>query len=221
MTTTDISETPAPPPAKFKPVHPRLVRYWHWINVVAMVLMIGSGWRIYNAAPVFPGFRFPNDLTLGVWLGGALQLHFAAMWLLVINGLVYLIYGFASGHFRRSFLPLYPREVLRDFGLALQGKLGHHVGSYNAVQRLFYVGVILAIVGVFVSGLAIWKPVQFQTIAALMGGYDGARIVHFLMMTAIVAFIFVHLALVALVPSTLWPMLWGRARGEDDHGGQS
>jgi thiosulfate reductase cytochrome b subunit len=220
MTTTDMSETPSPP-ARFKPVHPRLVRYWHWINVIAMLLMIGSGWRIYNASPIFPGFRFPNDLTLGGWLGGALLIHFAAMWLLIVNGLIYLIYGFLSGHFRRSFLPLSPRAFLQDFNLALQGKLEHRVGTYNAVQRLFYVLVILAIVGIFVSGLAVWKPVQFQWIAALMGGYEGARVVHFLMMTAIVAFILVHLTLVTLVPGTLWPMLWGRMGRKDDHGGKS
>ena len=217
MTATDITETPSPP-ARFKPVHPRLVRYWHWLNAFAMVLMIGSGWRIYNASPIFK-FRFIDDLTIGGWLGGALQIHFAAMWLFVINGLVYLIYGFASGHFRRSFLPLRPREVLRDLNLALEGKLAHHVGSYNAVQRVAYVGVVLAMIGVFVSGLAIWKPVQFQTIAALMGGYEGARIVHFLMMTAIVAFILLHLALVAIVPRTLLPMLWGRATGEHEGNG--
>jgi len=217
MTTTDATDRPAPP-AKFKPVHPRLVRYWHWVNAFAMVLMIGSGWRIYNASPVFPGFRFPNDLTIGGWLGGALQVHFAAMWLLVINALIYIVYGIVSGHFRRNFLPLSPRAFWRDFNLALDGKLDHHIGTYNAVQRVAYVGVILAIIGVVVSGIAVWKPVQFQTLAALMGGYEGARVVHFLMMVAIVAFILLHLALVVAVPKTLWPMLWGRARGEDDRG---
>jgi thiosulfate reductase cytochrome b subunit len=213
MTTTEIEGKPQPPAARFKPVHPRVVRYWHWINAIAMFLMIGSGWRIYNASPIFK-FRFFDDLTIGGWLGGALQVHFAAMWLFVINGLVYLIYGFASGHFRRSFLPLHPREFVRDFNLALEGKLEHHVGAYNAVQRVAYVGVIIALVGVVVSGLAVWKPVQFQELAALMGGYEGARIVHFLAMLAIVLFILLHLALVAIVPRTLLPMLWGRARGE-------
>jgi thiosulfate reductase cytochrome b subunit len=217
MTTTDITETPSPP-AKVKPVHPRLVRYWHWINAFAIIVMIASGWRIYNASPLFP-FRFPNEFTMGGWLGGALQLHFAAMWLFFINGLVYLIYGFVSGHFRRTFFPLRPNEVVRDLNLALHGKLEHRVGTYNAVQRLAYVGVMLALIGVFVSGLAIWQPVQFQTLAALMGGYEGARIVHFLMMAAIVAFLFLHLALVFIVPSTLLPMLWGRARGEHKQDG--
>ena len=220
MSTTDLADKPAAGTVGFKPIHPRLVRYWHWVNAVAIFLMVGSGWRIYNAAPVF-NFRFYYDLTIGGWLGGALQVHFAAMWLFVINGLVYLIYGIASGHFRRSFLPLYPRDVVRDLGLALQGKLEHHVGTYNAVQRLAYLGVIAALVGVVISGLAIWKPVQFQTLTALMGGYEGARIVHFLAMSAIVAFILLHLTLVAIVPSTLLPMLWGRARGEHKNDGDA
>jgi thiosulfate reductase cytochrome b subunit len=212
MTTTDLTGQPEPRAARFKPIHPRIVRWWHWINAFAIFLMVGSGWRIYNAAPIFK-FTFINDLTLGGWLGGALQIHFAAMWLFVVNGLVYLTYGVVSGHFRRSFLPLRPREVLRDFNLALEGKLAHQIGTYNAVQRLAYLGVITALVGIVISGLAVWKPVQFQLLAALMGGYEGARIVHFLAMTAIVAFILLHLTLVAIVPSTLLPMLWGRARG--------
>jgi thiosulfate reductase cytochrome b subunit len=220
MTTTDIETRPKPAAPRFKPVHPRLVRYWHWINAVAVILMIGSGLRIYNASPIF-GFKFPNDLTIGGWLAGALQIHFAAMWLFVINGLVYLVYGFVSGHFRRSFLPLHPREIWRDFTLALEGRLEHRVGVYNAVQRLAYVGVIAALVVVVFSGLAIWKPVQYQTMAALMGGYEGARIVHFFAMVAIVAFIFLHLTLVALVPRTLLPMLWGRARGERKEDGET
>lgn len=220
MTAADIADkSPAPQAARFKPVHPRLVRWWHWINAFAIFFMIGSGWRIYNASPIFK-FRFFNDLTIGGWLGGALQIHFAAMWLFVINGLVYLIYGFASGHFRRSFLPLRPRDVLSDFNLALEGKLAHHVGTYNAVQRLAYLGVITAFVGIVVSGLAVWKPVQFQTLACALGGYEGARIVHFLAMSAIVAFILLHVTLVAIVPSTLWPMLWGRARGEHKSDGR-
>jgi len=89
-----------------------------------MTLMIMSGWRIYNASPLFD-FRFPNAITLGGWLGGALQWHFAAMWLLVINLLVYVIVGFASGHFRRRFTPVSPSSVLDDMGKALKGKLPH------------------------------------------------------------------------------------------------
>jgi thiosulfate reductase cytochrome b subunit len=192
-------------------VHPALVRLWHWINVVAMIIMIMSGWRIYNASPVFPGFRFPNEITLGGWLAGALQWHFAAMWLLMANFLIYVVYGLWSGHFRRTFLPVTPDVVLKDLQLALQFKLPHSVGSYNAVQRFAYVGVLSAIVVTILAGLAIWKPVQFYELAWIMGGYDGARVVHFLGMAAIVAFIVIHLALVLIVPSTLLPMFTGKA----------
>ena len=194
-------------------VHPILVRVWHWLNAFAMIIMIMSGWRIYNASPVFPSFRFYSDITLGGWLGGALQWHFAAMWLLMANFCVYLIYGFWTGHFRVKLWPITPKALLHDLAQALRFKLSHEdIREYNAIQRLAYVGVLAAIVLTILAGLAIWKPVQFQTIAFLMGGYDGARVVHFFGMTAIVAFIVVHLVLVLLVPSTFLPMLTGTAQ---------
>ena len=192
-------------------VHPLAVRVFHWLNALAIILMILSGWRIYNASPLF-SFSFPNAITLGGWLGGALQWHFAAMWLLFVSFLAYSLHGIVSGHFRRSFFPVGPAAVLRDIGRAMRGKLGHQVGTYNAVQRAAYLGVIGAILVTLLSGLAIWKPVQFQQLAAIMGGYNGARLVHFLGMSVIVAFIVVHLALVLLVPSTLLPMILGWAR---------
>jgi thiosulfate reductase cytochrome b subunit len=192
-------------------VHPFYVRLFHWLNATAIVLMILSGWRIYNASPIF-AFRFPPSLTLGGWLGGALQWHFAAMWLLIVNLLVYLLVGLLSGHFRRSFLPVSPRSVLQDLGKALHGRLAHDVGRYNAVQKASYIGVLLAIIVTIASGLCVWKPVQLQTLGVLMGGYEGARLVHFAGMTAISAFIVMHLALVAIVPSTLLPMITGLAR---------
>jgi thiosulfate reductase cytochrome b subunit len=193
--------------AKSRVIHPLAVRITHWINAFAILVMVTSGWKIYNASPIFD-FRFSNYFTLGGWLGGA---HFAAMWLLVVNGLVYVIYGIASGHFRHDFLPLSVRAIWRDFVAALTFKLEHRLGAYNAVQRLLYVVVLLFGVGVVISGLAIWKPVQFQFITGLLGGYDFARILHFAMMAGIVGFVAVHLALVALVPSTLRPMITGRA----------
>ena len=192
-------------------IHPAYVRVFHWLNAIAIILMIMSGWRIFNASPLF-NFRFPNALTLGGWLGGALQWHFAAMWLLVVNFLIYLVVGFALGHFRRSFLPVSPSSVLRDLGKALHGRLPHSVGRYNAVQKASYIGVIFAITLTIVSGLAVWKPVQLQSVAMLIGGYEGARLVHFAGMSLIAAFIVVHLALVLLVPSTLLPMITGSAR---------
>jgi thiosulfate reductase cytochrome b subunit len=197
-------------------VHPLAVRITHWLNALAILCMVTSGWAIYNASPIFP-FAFPKWLTLGGWLGGAIAWHFAAMWLLAVNGLVYVIYGFVSGHFRRDFLPLTPAAVWRDFYAALTFKLSHRLGAYNAVQKLLYVAVLLMGVGVVISGLAIWKPVQFQFFTGLLGGYDTARIVHFAMMAGIAGFVAVHLALVALVPSTLPPMITGRASGEGDH----
>ena len=192
-------------------VHPLLVRITHWINVVAISIMIFSGWRIYNASPLFD-FRFPADLTLGGWLAGALQWHFAAMWLLALNGIAYLLYGILSGHFKSSFLPLTPQSVWNEFKNALRGRISHELGVYNAVQRAAYVGVICVIVALVLSGLAIWKPVQFQQIAALMGGYEGARLVHFIAMSLVVLFALVHVVMVALVPRTLPPMFTGHAK---------
>lgn len=192
-------------------IHPLTIRITHWLNALAIFIMIGSGWRIYNASPVFGDFTFPRDFTIGGWLAGALQWHFAAMWLLVVNALVYVTYGIVSGHIRRSFFPVGPKSVWRDLGAALRGRLSHDLGMYNAVQRTAYLGVIAVIAVIVASGLAIWKPVQFQDLAALLGGYDNARIVHFLAMCALVLFVVVHLTLVVLVPRTFWPMLSGRA----------
>ncbi len=206
--TMDLGVSSRPPV-----VHPLMVRITHWINAFAMICMILSGWAIYNASPIF-GFRFAHWMTLGGWLGGALAWHFAALWLLVINGLVYLIYGLASGHFRHDFLPVTPVSVWRDFRAALTFKLEHHLGMYNAVQKLLYLVVVLLGIGVVISGLAIWKPVQLYFITRLLGGYDFARVIHFLMMSGLVGFIVVHLALVALVPSTLPPMITGRGHAD-------
>jgi thiosulfate reductase cytochrome b subunit len=188
--------------------HPITVRITHWVNAVAMIVMILSGWRIYNAAPVFD-FSFPPGITLGGWLGGALLWHFGAMWVLVMNWLAYVVYGFASGHFQRRFLPITVEGVLRDLGLALTGRLDHDEPGYNFVQRLAYVGVMAAILVTILSGLVLWKPTQLQAIGLLMGGYPGARVVHFLGMAAIVAFLAVHIVLVAIVPRTLQAMLTG------------
>ncbi|MFZ3034170.1 MAG: cytochrome b/b6 domain-containing protein [Parvibaculum sp.] len=195
-------------------LHPLVVRVTHWVNAFAMLLMITSGWRIYNASPIFD-FTFPRELTLGGWLGGALQWHFAAMWLLVVNGLVYLAYGLWSGHLKASMLPLTPRALYEDARAALTFKLEHGLGHYNAVQKALYLGVLALGVLVVLSGLAVWKPVQFHLLASLFGGYEGARIVHFLCMSGIVGFVIVHLTLVALVPSVLLPMITGRAPKHD------
>ena len=191
-------------------IHPAWVRVTHWINALAMAVMIGSGWEIYNASPLFP-FTFPRSITLGGWLAGALNWHFAAMWLLVFNGIVYVTLGLATGRFRAKLFPIRPREVVRDFVAALRRKLSYDdLSVYNAVQKLFYAGVICAGIVVVFSGLAIWKPVQFQEITALFGGYDLARYVHFFAMSAIVAFLGVHVVLALIVPKSLRAMIIGR-----------
>lgn len=193
-------------------VHPLVVRITHWVNVLAIVIMVTSGWRIYDASPIFD-FTFPASITLGGWLAGAVQWHFAAMWLLAANGLVYLLYGMLSGHFKRKLWPISPRAVAADIAAALRGRLAHEdLSIYNAAQRAAYLALILAIIVQVLSGLAVWKPVQLQTLAALMGGYDGARLVHFVAMAAIVAIVAVHVVMVALVPKTLPSMFSGRIR---------
>jgi len=193
-------------------IHPLVVRITHWINAFAILIMVASGWRIYNAAPVFE-FKFPSDLTLGGWLAGALQWHFAAMWLLALNGLVYVAYGIASGHFRRKLLPVTPSGIWRDVTAALRGKLAHDdLRIYNAVQRAAYLGAILIGIVLVLSGLVIWKPVQFYTLGLLMGDYEGARYVHFFAMAALVLFVIVHVAMAVLVPRSLPTMFTGRAR---------
>ena len=194
-------------------VHPLVVRITHWINVLAVLVMVTSGWRIYNASPLFESFAFPDALTLGGWLAGALQWHFAAMWLLALNGFVYLLYGILSGHFRRKLLPISPRAVVHDVGQALRGRLAHDdLSVYNAAQRAAYLVLILCFIVLILSGLAIWKPVQMQELAAVMGGYEGARLVHFFAMSLVVLIVVVHVVMVALVPRTLPTMITGRLR---------
>jgi thiosulfate reductase cytochrome b subunit len=191
-------------------IHPGWVRVCHWVNALAILVMVGSGWQIYNASPLF-GFTFPGSITLGGWLAGALLWHFAAMWVLVVNGIVYVTLGILTGRFRRKLLPIRPSEVVADVKAALTFKLAHDdLSHYNAVQKLLYSGVILAGVVIVLSGLSIWKPVQFQELTALFGGYDTARYVHFFAMAAIVGFLIVHVALALIVPRSLRAMITGR-----------
>jgi len=191
-------------------IHPLVVRITHWINVVAVLIMITSGWSIYNASPLF-AFQIPDPITLGGWLAGALLWHFAAMWLLMVNGLVYVVLGLATGRFRKKLLPITPAGVIADTRAALTGKLSHaDLTTYNYVQKLLYAGIIVVGIVVVLSGLSIWKPVQLQYLTALFGGYDIARYVHFVCMALIVAFLVVHIALALLVPKSLRAMIIGR-----------
>jgi thiosulfate reductase cytochrome b subunit len=201
---------PASAPAN-APIHPGWMRATHWLNALAVLVLVTSGWRIYNASPFFP-FMFPKSLTLGGWLGGALQWHFAAMWLLAFNGLVYLALNVLSGRLFAKFFPLSIAGIWHDATDALRGKLSHaDPRRYNNVQRLAYLFVMLDLVLLVLSGLVLWKSVQFPLLRELLGGYEFARRIHFVSMAALVAFVAVHLVMVALVPRTLLTMLSGRA----------
>jgi len=190
-------------------LHPLIVRLTHWLNAVAVIVMIGSGWQIYNASPILP-FTFPGAITIGGWLGGALLWHFAAMWLVMANLAIYLAYGLTSGRLRSKLLPLSLGALVADLGAALRGRLGHHdLSRYNAAQRAAYLAVIVALAVLVLSGLAIWKPVQLQPLAFVLGGFAGARLVDFLAMSAIVLFILMHVAMALLVPRSLRAMLRG------------
>jgi thiosulfate reductase cytochrome b subunit len=192
-------------------IHPLWVRVTHWVNALAIFMMIGSGWQIYDASPLFSFISFPRRFALGEWLAGALLWHFAAMWLLVLNGIVYVTLGIVTGRFRRKLFPIRLREVIADSAAALRGKLSHdELSVYNAVQKLLYVGVLLAGVVIVMSGLSIWKPVQFKYLTAFFGGYDFARYVHFFAMSSIVTFLAIHVALALIVPKSLRAMIVGR-----------
>ncbi len=202
--------------------HPLIRRLSHWLFSIAIVIMIGSGWRIYNDAPILP-FQFPLWATLGgdpqysydqhgeSGTANAILWHLAGMWLLVVSVAAYALHGILSGHFRRDFLPVWPRSFLTDFIAAARFRLEHRLGTYNAVQKVFYWGALFSIFMMVMSGLAIWKPVQLGWLAWLMGGFVFARIVHFFFMAAIVGFMLVHVTLVALVPKTFVAMTLGRA----------
>lgn len=202
--------------------HPIVARITHWLMALAILMLIGSGWRIYNSSPIF-GFSFPITFTLGGNVKDALALHndpgvasaiawhFAAMWLLALSYLGFVLWNTITGHFWRDFLPVGPVSFWRDFTAAARFKLDHRLGQYNAVQRVFYWGVLGAVAMMLLSGIAIWKPVQTYPLETLFGGFQGARIVHFLFMSAIAGFIVVHVALVILVPKTFVAMTLGRA----------
>ncbi|UWU25890.1 cytochrome b/b6 domain-containing protein (plasmid) [Rhizobium sp. CB3060] len=194
--------------------HPILVRATHWLNVIAMVLLAMSGMGIYNAHPILP-FAFPEVVTLGGWLGGHTAWHFAAIWLLVGNGLLYIFHGIGSGSLHRRLLPIRLGDVVREIKLALAFRLQHDTGSYNATQKLLYITALLLGALMVASGLAIWKPVQFWWLTKAFGGFDFARVVHFAGMASMMAFVALHLVMVLLVPRTLLSMTIGhRSRSE-------
>ena len=191
-------------------LHPLPLRIMHWINAVAIFIMIGSGWRIYNDSVIFGWLHFPDGVVIGKWAQYGLQWHFFGMWIFVINGIVYLTYGIASGRFRQKLFPISLREILTTVGDALRFSLTHHdLTVYNAVQKILYLGVMLVGILIVITGLCLWKPVQFSELAALFYNFQTIRLIHFLCMSAIVAFIVVHVTLALLVPQSLLAMFTG------------
>ncbi len=194
-------------------LHPLPVRIMHWTNAVAMIVMIGSGWGIYDDSVIMNPVYFPGAMRIGSWAAKSLQWHFAGMWLLVLNGLAYLIYGVVTGRLRERLLPIRVSELVETVRDTLRFKIAHEdLTVYNAVQKALYVLVILAGISQVVTGIAIWKPMQFPWLVGLFGGFQGARLVHFLGMAVIVGFLAVHVALALLVPRTLLAMLTGGPR---------
>jgi len=205
--------------------HHLVVRVTHWVNALALTIMIGSGLRIFNAYPAFArkgesfccypfaGKKIPEWLTFGGWLEGARQWHFAAMWLLVVNGLVYLGFIYLHGEWR----DLVPRRgVLRDawemvrFYLALRPEHPHQ-GKHNALQRTVYFALPWVGAAAVVTGLAIWKPVQLAPLTHLLGGFVWARYFHFLAMLALVVLTLGHVFMVfAVDPYSLRAIVTGR-----------
>lgn len=192
--------------------HPFLIRLTHWINAAALTIMVASGLRIYNASPVFD-FKIPEVLTLGGWLAGGREWHFFAMWLFLFNGILWLGYNLLTRHGRQTtlFRPSDAGGVLPMVLYYLRIRKVHPaVRKYNALQKLAYTTVPLAAVGVILTGMAIYWPVQFSGLTRFFGDYDTARVWHFLFMAAIILFVFGHLFMVL---SSGWANFWSMITG--------
>jgi Ni/Fe-hydrogenase b-type cytochrome subunit len=204
--------------------HHWIVRVTHWVNFLAITIMVGSGLRIFNAYPAFAarGETFccypfehqpiPAWLTFGRWLAGARNWHFAMMWVLVVNGLVYLSFIYLHGEWR----DLTPRrgdirdawEMVKFYTFARRDH--PHQGKHNALQKVTYFSMPLIGIVLVLTGLAIWKPVQLGALTSLFGGYVWARYWHFVAMTVLVLLSVVHVFMVfAVDPGSLRSMVTG------------
>ncbi len=208
------TQLPASPSAPLgRRLHPLPVRIMHWTNAVVMLVMITSGWGIYDDDVIVPGLHIGMAWRLGDWAAWSLNWHFAGMWFLLVNGLAYLIYGVATGRLRERLLPIRLSDIRHTIADTLRLRIAHEdLTVYNAVQKCLYVLVILSGVSQVITGLAIWNPVQFSGLVSLLGGFQSARLLHFVGMATIVGFLVVHVALSILVPRTLWAMLTGGPR---------
>jgi thiosulfate reductase cytochrome b subunit len=206
------AQEPRPPEPRMKLVaaayeHPWAVRFTHWLNAVAVFVLAASGLRIFRAFPSFGAkiperdlINIPKSLTLGGWLAGALQWHFTFMWLFAGSGVLYLAYEVLSGHYKtvlflpRDFRGVWP--MVRHYFLF--GPKPQVMEQYNALQKLAYTATVLCGAASLLTGLVLYKPVQFSWLAWPMGGFHLARIGHFLAMCGFLAFVPGHLVMVAL-----------------------
>ena len=180
--------------------HPLLIRLTHWVNFIALAIMITSGLRIYNASPIW-NFSMPGFLTLGGWLAGARMWHFFGMWLFAVNGAAWFLYNVLSRHGRQTTLfrwkdvsgvkpmILYYLRVRREHPPA---------GKYNPLQKLAYTSIPFAGLGSVLTGMSLYWPVQFGPLASLFGGYDTARIWHFIFTAGFTLFFMGHILMVII-----------------------
>ena len=181
-------------------LHPMIIRLTHWVNFVALGIMVLSGLRIYNASPIWD-FKIPDNLTIGGWLAGARMWHFFGMWLFFINGIVWVLYNFLSRHGRSTtiFRGSDASGILPMIQYYLRLRKEHPpIRKYNSLQKLTYTLIPLLGLGSVLSGMSIYWPVQFGFLTSLFGGYDTARLWHFIFTAAFVLFFFGHLFLVTI-----------------------
>jgi Ni/Fe-hydrogenase b-type cytochrome subunit len=187
--------------------HPWIVRFCHWVNSVALFVMVGSGLQIFRAFPSFGDkipeqdlLNWPKAFAIGGWLGGALQWHLTFMWIYITTGALYLGYQVFSGNYRQVLFV--PSDVGGVWPMARHyfffGPKPPAIAVYNPLQKLAYTSAIALGILSTLTGIAIWKPVQFSWLAWLMGGFQLARLWHFIVMWAIIIFVLGHLVMVVI-----------------------
>lgn len=189
-------------------IHKGSLRLLHWLNAMAVLVLISSGWAIYNADP-FYDFSFTNPVLLGNFLTEALRWHLALAWFFFATVLLFIIFRVLMSVDGPALKPVSLKGVYADMIAAIAIRLHHSVGTYNQIQRIFYLSIMLLFFIVLLSGLALWKPVQLYALTELFGCYESTRRVHFWTMVSIVIFIVVHLFMIIITPSTLLSMIFG------------
>lgn len=182
--------------------HSLAIRWTHWINFPLLTLMIISGVMIYWANDVYTPFvpeTFYEKMGLSHQLALGMGIHFFFMWLFLINGLVYALYLLISGGWRE----IVPRlSSFKDAALVAMYDLGLRKelppqGKFNGGQKIAYTGVLILGFFQILTGLAIYKPVQLQSLLSLFGDYETARLLHFVVTVLFLMFFIVHIIQVA------------------------